>query len=78
MKKSQIRKLFLKIRRRNRNRNISINFQDIFNILIKKKIKAKVIGGYYPYNYELDCLEILERFEKKKLCNNFTQDKRKF
>ena len=65
MKKSQIRKLFLKIRKRNSNRNISINFQDILNILIKKKIKAKVIGGYYPYNYELDCLEILKRFEKK-------------
>ena len=65
MKKSQIRKLFLKIRKRNKFKNISINFRDLLGILNKNKIRGNVIGGYYPYNYEIDCLQILEMFENK-------------
>ena len=36
------------------------------NVLRKNKINVKIIGGYYPYNYELDITKILEKFEKKK------------
>ena len=36
------------------------------NILKRKKVLGKIIGGYYPYNYEVDILQILEKFEKKK------------
>ena len=82
MKKSQIRKLILKIRKkRNLDKNIPINFKILSKILKKKNIKGKIIGGYYPYNNELDCIEILKNFEKRKylitlpkIKNNFLMD----
>ena len=66
MKKSQIRKSILKIRKKILNKDISINFKEILKILKNKNIKGKIIGGYYPYNNELDCSEILKKFENKK------------
>ena len=38
----------------------------LLKFLEKKKIKSKIIGGYYPFNYELDILNILEALEKRK------------
>ena len=35
-------------------------------IIKQKKINGKIIGGYYPYNYEMNILEILKKFEEKK------------
>ncbi len=29
------------------------------------RLKGKVLGGYYPYNYEADIMNILEKFEKQ-------------
>ena len=66
MNKSQIRKKILKIRRQKKIKKFIFNFDLILNILKKKKVSAKIIGGYYPYNYEIDILQILEKFEKKK------------
>ena len=65
MNKSQIRKKILKIRKQVIFNNLSINFKHIFSILNKKNIKGKIVGGYYPFNYEIDILEILKKFEKK-------------
>jgi len=62
--KSEIRKNILKIRKQNNSKNLNINFQDIFKILKKNKSLGKIIGGYYPYNYEVDTIKILEKFEK--------------
>ena len=67
MNKSQIRKKILKIRRQKKIKKFIFNFDLITNILKRKKVSGKMIGGYYPYNYEIDILQILERFEK----NNF-------
>ena len=64
MIKSEIRKKILKIRKNNSLKNFNINFKDILNFLKKKKHINKVVGGYYPYNYEFDDIEILEKFEK--------------
>ena len=64
MNKSEIRKNILKIRKQNNSKNLNINFQDIFKILKKNKSLGKIIGGYYPYNYEVDTIKILEKFEK--------------
>ena len=64
MNKSEIRKKILKIRKQNRFKNLKINFNNILRILKKKKIYSKTIGGYYPYNYEVDVIKILEKFEK--------------
>ena len=64
MIKSEIRKKILKIRKNNSLKNFNINFKDILNFLKKEKHINKVVGGYYPYNYEFDDIEILEKFEK--------------
>ena len=67
MNKSQIRKKILKIRKENSHKKLKINFKSIFKILKKEKIKSKIVGGYYPYNYEVDVIEILKEFEKKNI-----------
>ena len=81
MKKSEIRKKIYKLRRRNYSRNIPINFQSIIKVLRKKKLKKKIVGGYYPFNYEVDTMEILNDFEKQnykislpKIKKNFKMD----
>ena len=66
MNKSQIRKKILKIRKQKKIKKFIFNFDLILNILKRKKVSGKIIGGYYPYNYEIDILQILEKFEKKK------------
>ena len=66
MNKSQIRKKILRIRKQKKIKKFIINFDLISNILKRKKVSGKIIGGYYPYNYEIDVLQILEKFEKKK------------
>ena len=66
MNKSQIRKKILKARKQNNFKNLNISFEKISKILKKTKTIGKTIGGYYPYNYEIDTIEILKIFEKKK------------
>ena len=66
MDKSQIRKKILKIRKQKKIKKFIFNFDLILNILKRKKVLGKIIGGYYPYNYEINILQILEKFEKKK------------
>ncbi len=81
MNKSKIRKKILKIRKQNNSKNLNINFKDILKVLKKNKSKGKIIGGYYPYNYEIDSIEILKNFEKHnylialpKIKKNFQMD----
>jgi 5-formyltetrahydrofolate cyclo-ligase len=64
--KSKLRKKILKIREKNNKKNIKISFNQIIKILKKEKISKKIIGGYYPVNFEIDDLKLLEKFEKKK------------
>ena len=66
MNKFQIRKKILKIRRQKKIKKFIFNFDFILDILKKKKVSGRILGGYYPYNYEIDILQILEKFEKKK------------
>ena len=65
MKKSYIRKKILNLRKRNYSKNLLINFKKFLKFLEKKNIKSKIIGGYYPFNYELNTLNILEVLERK-------------
>ena len=81
MKKSDLRKKILKIRKKKYSKKFSISFNSVENILKKEKIKNKIIGGYYPYNFEFDDIEILKKLEKKnylislpKIKNNFQMD----
>ena len=66
MNKSQIRKKILRIRKQKKIKKFIFNFDLILKILKKKRVSGKIIGGYYPYNYEIDILQILEKFEQKK------------
>ena len=66
MLKSKLRKKILKTREKNIKKNIQINFDQIIKILKKKKITKGIVGGYYPVNFEVDDLEILKKFKKKK------------
>ena len=61
MKKSQIRKKYLKLREKKIQNYDLINTNNIIKLLKKKLIKGKIIGGYYPYNNELDCIQILKK-----------------
>ena len=66
MLKSQLRKKILKIREKTNKENIHINFNQIIKLLKKEKITKKIVGGYYPINFEIDDLELLKKFEKNK------------
>jgi len=63
--KSSIRKKILKLRKKKYSKNLSISPSKLLKFLERKRLKSKIIGGYYPFNYELDILNILEIFEKK-------------
>ena len=66
MQKYKLRNKILKIREKNNKNNIQIDFNQIIKILKKEKITKKIIGGYYPVNFEVDDLELLKKFEKNK------------
>ena len=78
MKKSQIRKKILKLRENKLRKIKLINHNDIIKLLKKKKIKGKIVGGYYPYNNELDCIPILEKLEKKNYIISLPKIKKNF
>ena len=64
MKKSLIRKKLLKTREKNYLNNNQINIGPIIKILKKRKFKNKILGGYYPYNYEIDIMPLVEKFQR--------------
>ena len=65
MNKSIIRKNILKLRKKNYSKNLSISFDYLLKIIKREGMAGKTIGGYYPYNYEIDILDILSNLEKK-------------
>ena len=66
MLKSQLRNKILKIREKNNTKDIKINFDKIIKLIKKEKITKKVVGGYYPVNFEVNDLELLKKLEKNK------------
>jgi 5-formyltetrahydrofolate cyclo-ligase len=64
--KSILRKKILKVREKFNTKDIQVNFNQITKILKKKKITNKIIGGYYPVNFEIDDLALLRKFKKNK------------
>ena len=65
MNKLKLREKVLKLRKNNSKKLIKINPSNIYTYLKKKNYNLKIIGGYYPTNYEIDDLEILNYFFKK-------------
>ena len=78
MIKAKLRKKFLKIRKLKNKKNIQIEFHKVFNLINKQKILIKVIGGYFPVNHEVDDLDILKEFDKKKYQISLPVIKKKF
>ena len=65
MNKFKIRSKILKLRKNNFNKNFKINSDKFFSFLKKNRCNLNNLGGYYPSNFEIDDLEILELLEKK-------------
>ena len=65
MIKSKLRHKVLKLRKNKSKKLININPRNIYSYLKKKNYNLKIIGGYYPSNYEINDLEILNYFFKK-------------
>ncbi len=65
MIKSKLRDKVLKLRKSKSKKSININPSNIYSYLKKKKYNLKIIGGYYPSNYEINDLEILNYFFKR-------------
>ena len=65
MNKSQIRNKIIKIRKKKFNKDLKIDLGKFISFLKIDKLNFKSIGGYYPSNYEIDDLDILELLEKK-------------
>ena len=78
MLKSKLRKKILKVRQKFNTKNIQINFNQIIKILKKEKISNKIIGGYYPVNFEIDDLALLRKFKKNKFIISLPVIKKNF
>ena len=65
MNKTSIRKKLLELRKKNYSNDFLFNTIEFCKFLKKKKLKQHIIGGYYPFNYEINSLKILEVLEKK-------------
>ena len=65
MNKSQIRNKIIKIRKKKFNKDLKIDLNKFISFLKIDKLNFKSIGGYYPSNYEIDDLDILDLLEKK-------------
>ena len=64
MSKENLRKKLINLRKTNFTEQ-GINIIQFKRILKKLNLKKKIIiGGYYPINSEIGCLDILEELEK--------------
>jgi 5-formyltetrahydrofolate cyclo-ligase len=76
--KSKLRKKILKIREKNNKKNIKINFDKIINLFKEEQIIKKNIGGYFPVNFEVDDLDLLNKLEKNHFKISLPVIKKKF
>ena len=66
MFKKNLRKKLIKLRKK-KFVNQGINFIEFKKILYTLRLKRiKNVGGYYPINSEIGCLDILEKLERNK------------
>ena len=64
--KSALRKKLINLRKKKYSNDIIITSDKFFNFLKRKKIKSKIFGCYYPFNCEMNILNILKSLEDKK------------
>ena len=66
MNKSNLRSKIYKLRKKNTYKKLRLYPRKIFQFLKKNKINFKNVGGYYPCNYEIDDLVLLNFLRNKK------------
>ena len=66
MSKSKLRSKILNLRKKNSYKKLRIYPEKIFRFFKKNKINFKNVGGYYPYNHEIDDLDILNFLRNKR------------
>ena len=66
MSKSKLRSKILNLRKKNSYKKLSLYPDRIYKFLKKNKINFKKVGGYYPCNYEIDDLDVLNFLRNKK------------
>ena len=64
MSKKLLRKKLIFIRKKKFRKFENIETK-ILDLIKNIKFKIKTIGGYYPINYEFDCLPVLKKFAEK-------------
>ncbi len=67
MNKKKIRNKILKLRKTKKLINNKINFSSLMSILKKNNKKNFIVGGYFPVNYEIDDLEVLQKLIKNNI-----------
>ncbi len=67
MLKNRIRKKLLKLRQKKNLKNILFQPDKILNFLENINLKKKIIGCYYPINHEVNTIELIKKFQKKKI-----------
>ena len=65
MNKFEIRNKIIKIRKKKFDKDLKINSGKFISFLKINKLNLKSVGCYYPSNYEIDDLDILNLLEKK-------------
>ena len=65
MTKSELRSKILKLRKKNSHKKLRLYPERIFRFFKKNKINFKNVGGYFPCNYEIDDLDVLNFLRKK-------------
>ena len=65
MIKSKLRSKILKLRKKYSYKSVKLSSVKIYSYLKKNSYKFKNIGGYYPSNFEIDDLELLNFFTQK-------------
>ena len=64
MLKNYIRKKLIKIRETKNKNNLQVKTKFLKVILKKKKIQNKIIGSYFPVNFEVDTFQIMKNFKE--------------
>ncbi len=67
MSKSKLRIKILNLRKKNSYKKLKLDLTKIYRFLKKNKINFKNVGGYYPCNYEIDDLDMLNFLRNKKV-----------
>jgi len=65
--KSNLRKKLINKRRLKNKKKANTLISTFYRLIDNYDLNNKVIGGYYPVNYEIDDLDLLRNLQKKKI-----------